>query len=79
MCIKGFRIVTMQLPEKFSPSDCGPTEVRIFGFLGSSLQRTLRRAAILPIFRAPLFAFEPVLVLLTIGHGGSFEGSGLVL
>jgi hypothetical protein len=36
MCIKGLRLVTMQLPEKFSPFYWGPTEFRIFGFLRSS-------------------------------------------
>src|SRR5215217_4813090 len=34
----------------------------------------LRRAAVLPILPAALFVFEPVLVLLAVGHGGACEG-----
>ena len=36
MCIKGLRLVTMQLPEKFSPIGAGPTELRHNGVLRSS-------------------------------------------
>jgi hypothetical protein len=39
---------------------------------------SLRGAAILPILAAPL-ALEPVLVLLPVGHGGVYEGQGLLL
>src|SRR5215203_3830175 len=35
MCIKGLRLVTMQLPENSHPSDRGPTELRNDGVLGS--------------------------------------------
>ena len=34
----------------------------------------LRKAAVLPILLAALFVFEPVLILLAVGHGGTFEG-----
>jgi hypothetical protein len=35
----------------------------------------LRRAGVLPAFPVTLFfVFEPVLVLLAVGHGGSSEG-----
>src|SRR5215203_2474188 len=84
MCIKGLRLVTMQLPEKFSPIGAGPTELRIFGFLGSSSALS-RRAAVLPILPAALFVFEPLFKRrpvghliafesLSVGHGGAFEG-----
>ena len=39
----------------------------------------LRRAAVLPILLAALFVFKPVLVLLSVGHGGVFEGLGMLV
>jgi hypothetical protein len=38
-----------------------------------------RRAAGLPNLPEALLIFEPVFVLLAVGHGGSFEGVGLLL
>ena len=32
ICVKGLRLVTVQLPEKSSPSDRGPTELRLEEF-----------------------------------------------
>src|SRR5687768_9976268 len=53
------------------------TELRLIGFLRSSVQRMLRRVGVLPILSTPLFAFEPVLVLLAVWHDGAVEGLGL--
>ncbi len=39
----------------------------------------LRRGTVLPVVLAALVIFEPVLVLLAVGHGGAFEGGGLLL
>ncbi len=44
------------------------------GRIGRADYNQLRRAAVLPILPAALFVFEPVLVLLAVGHGGAFEG-----
>jgi hypothetical protein len=38
----------------------------------------LRRDLVFLIFLAALFIFEPIFVLLTVGHGGAFEGAGLM-
>jgi hypothetical protein len=43
----------------------------------SRLQSVLRRAAVLPI-RPVALTLEPVLVLLAVGHGGTFERAGLI-
>jgi hypothetical protein len=39
-------------------------ELPLIGFLGSSSQRTLRRAGIRPILPAAILVFEPVFVQL---------------
>ena len=41
----------------------------------------LRRAAVLPsilVIPTALFFYKPVFVLLPVGHGGAFEGLGLI-
>jgi hypothetical protein len=53
-------------------------ELRLIGFPRSSLWE-VRKSDVLPTLLAGLLVLEPVLVLLAIGHGGSFEVLGLLL
>ena len=50
--------------------------LEVFG--GSEVHyEPLRGAAVLPSLPAALFVFDPVLILLAVGHGGAFEGRGV--
>ena len=52
------------------------SEVRLFGILGSSSWEVL--PGVVPRLFPTALALELVLVLLAVGHGGAFEGVGLV-
>jgi hypothetical protein len=55
---------------------CSMIRWRVFG--GSEVHyEPLRGAAVLPSLPAALFVFDPVLILLAVGHGGAFEGRGV--
>src|SRR5215203_3220008 len=49
------------------------TELLLIRLLRSSRGEPSRRTEVLPILRAGLFIFEPVFVLLAVGHGGTFK------
>ena len=63
------------------PSETTPSQERGPAFLlplTAVLGYMDRRLFVLPILRGVL-ALKPVLVLLAVGHGGSFEGLGFLL
>jgi hypothetical protein len=63
-------------PQRLPPSQSGPAFLLpLAAVLGPMEQRLF----VLPTLLAGLLVLEPVLVLLAVGHGGAFEGVGLLL